>query len=79
MSTRQVDIKSFIIGVLVSAVIFLTLGAKQATRADLCARYQVSVGVSRAMIIDTQTGKIWEKYITPNSGPGGKDFNGPKQ
>ncbi len=75
----KVDIKSFIIGVLVSAVIFLALGAKQPTNPQLTGRYQVSVGTGRAMIIDTQTGEIWEKYVAATSGPTGKDFNGPKQ
>jgi len=65
----KIDIKSLIIGVLFTAVVFLALGAKQPTASHSCCRYQVESSEHYAYVIDTTTGQVWGK-----SGTGSQTF-----
>jgi len=60
----KIDIKSLAIGFLLSAVIFLALGAKQTTESHSCCRYQISAAEHYAYVIDTTTGKVWQNQPT---------------
>ena len=66
----KVDIKSLIIGVLFTAVVFLALGAKQPAASHSCCRYQVESSEHYAYVIDTSTGQVWAR-----SGTGHETFH----
>jgi hypothetical protein len=74
----KVDIKSPAIGFLLSAVVFLALGAKQSTDSHSCCRYQIAAAEYHAYVIDTTTGKVWKKSTT-GKGPFWDSKNRPKQ
>ena len=69
----KIDIRSLIIGVLITVVVFLALGAKQSTESHSCGRYQVEAAESYAYVIDTGTGQVWGKMAT-----GSREFHKPK-
>ncbi len=74
----KVDIKSLAIGFLLSAVVFLALGAGQSTESHSCCRYQVAAAEYNAYVIDTTTGKVWGKSTT-GKGPFWDAKDRPKQ
>lgn len=69
----KIDIRSLIIGVFLTVVVFLALGAKPATAPHSCGRYQIEAAEHYAYVIDTTTGRVWSK-----SGTGSREFNKPK-
>ncbi len=56
-----IDIKSVAIGLVIGASIFFLTGAGVESMLvnDHVQRYQVSVGVDAAVVVDTMTGKCW--------------------
>lgn len=70
----KTDIKSLIIGVLITVVVCLALGASHSTGTHSCGRYQLAAGESSyAYVIDTATGQVWGAV-----GTGRQDFYKPK-
>lgn len=70
----KIDIKSLIIGVLITVVVLLALGASHSTGSHSCGRYQFAAGENNyAYVIDTSTGQVWSK-----SGTGREEFWKPK-
>lgn len=65
----RLDVKSMVIGVLIMLCIALTIGATSRTTPAANARFQLALPGegSNAYIIDTATGRIWEKYPTPGN------------
>ena len=69
----KIDTKSWIIGVLLTVVVFLALGAAHSSGSHACGRYQVEAAEHYAYVIDTSTGQVWSK-----SGTGNREFHKPK-
>ena len=65
----RLDIKSLVIGALVMLCIVLTVGASNRTSPAANARFQLALPGegTNAYVIDTTTGRIWEKHPTPGS------------
>ncbi len=74
----KIDIKSLIIGFLLSAVVFLALGAKQSTELHSCCRYQIAAADYHAYVVDTTTGKVWGKSSS-GKGPFWESKDRPKK
>ena len=77
MNTR-LDVKSLVIGALIMLCIALTIGATNRTSPAANARFQLALPGegSNAYVIDTVTGRIWEKHPTP--GNTATEFRQPK-
>ena len=60
----QLDIRSMLIGILLTICCIFALGAARSTNPALNARFQlVCPGEgSNAFVIDTSTGQVWAKY-----------------
>ena len=63
----QIDLKSALCGLAVGVFAMLAIGAGTGTYSNECGRYQVAVGANVALVIDTQTGKLWTKCWTSTS------------
>ena len=72
----KLDIKSAVMGGVVVAVAAIFLGAGKSE--PTVGRYQVSVGPSRAFIVDTMTGQAWEKFVSQSQGETSNNFLSPK-
>jgi hypothetical protein len=57
----KIDIKSSIIGVLLTVVVFLALGATHSTQPHQCVRYLLEGLQNSPYVIDTTTGQVWSK------------------
>ena len=71
------DLKSMLFGTVVAAAFVVGLGAN-ARDANEVGRFQVSASANHALVIDTRTGKVWEKYLMSSSGVTDKDFKSSK-
>ncbi len=59
---RQIDIKSFIIGILATICIALAMGAGQSSVSIPFGRFQLVAGeYNNVYLIDTQKGQVWLK------------------
>ena len=60
------DIKSFLIGAVLTAFVLLALGAslKSSPQVD---RFRFGATGGHVFVIDTATGHVWGKYMTGNS------------
>lgn len=56
MKTISIDLKSFLIGILATALMFLLLGAREADNAEN-GRYRATASDDYLLILDTQTGE----------------------
>lgn len=62
----QIDLKSALCGLVIGVLAMLAIAAGTGTSANEplkyeTGRYQVAVGANVALVIDTQTGKVWTK------------------
>jgi len=71
---KQIDIKSFIIGILVTICIALIMGAGQVFPSSNKGRFQLDVSNNHAYVIDSTNGKVWEKYTSDSGGDTSPDF-----
>ena len=74
---KKIDLKSFVIGGLSGALVLMALGAASPSPGPI-GRYQVSAGATRAYVVDTTTGQIWESVIPPNAPNIEPEFGKPK-
>ncbi len=76
------DLKSALCGVVVGVLAMLAIGAGTSSDAPLkygTGRYQVAVGANVALVIDTQTGKLWTKcWNSTSEFTADEDFFKPK-
>ena len=74
----RLDIKSLVIGALIMLCITLTIGASNRTNPAVHARFQLALPGEggNAFVIDTATGRIWEKH--PTAGSNAAQFRQPK-
>ena len=73
---KQIDVKSVVIGILITVCIVLAMGAERSSMPTMFGRFQVAAGDDNAYIIDTTNGQAWER-----KGPGNdlwKIFRAPK-
>ena len=75
---RQVDLKSFIIGVLVTICITMFMGASGYNRASSGGRFQIIARDNHAYIIDSDNGRVWERYAPSTTGRTSKNFHAEK-
>jgi hypothetical protein len=66
----KLDIKSVVVGAVVVAVAAIMLGAAKSE--PTVGRYQLAAGATRAFIVDTMTGQVWDESASPST------FLGPK-
>ena len=75
---KQIDIKSFIIGILVTICIALIMGAGQVFPASNNGRFQIVLRDNHAYVIDSVDGRVWERYLASNQGRTSKSFHSAK-
>ena len=65
---------------IIAAAILITHSplAFPAAPCNCAPRYQVSVGANHAVIVDTSTGRTWEKYLPSHTGTVDDEFDKPK-
>jgi hypothetical protein len=56
---KQIDIKSLIIGILITVCIVLAMGAGRSTSPTVLGRFQLVADEGQAYVIDTGTGQAW--------------------
>lgn len=74
----EMDIKSFVIGVLVTACLFVALGASKSSKPPgPVNRFQIAGNPGHVFIIDSATGQVWEKFSSPTQGSSVSGFGRP--
>jgi hypothetical protein len=56
---KQIDIKSVVIGILITVCIVLAMGAGRSPMPAMFGRFQLAAADGQAYIIDTDTGRVW--------------------
>ena len=74
----QLDIRSMLIGIVLTICCFLVSGAARSSNPYLNARFQLTAAGQNgnAYIIDTTTGQVWERY--PGNDQNAINFRKPK-
>ena len=71
------DLRSFIIGAVLAAVILLTLGATQ-NDAPQVDRFRIASTTNNVFVLDTATGQVWGKHVVPRQGTQNQEFMDPR-
>jgi hypothetical protein len=58
---KQIDIKSVVIGILITVCIVLAMGAGRSSMPRVFGRFQLVPVDQNAYIIDTSTGQVWAR------------------
>ncbi|UCE47587.1 MAG: hypothetical protein JSW47_18560 [Phycisphaerales bacterium] len=66
------DLKSFLIGILFTVLVVLTLGATKDESHH--GRFRVEANRNHVFVLDTVTGQVWEKYLISTGGTTSQDF-----
>ena len=56
---KQIDIKSVVIGILITVCIVLAMGAGRSTMPTVLGRFQLMAVEGQAYVIDSGTGQVW--------------------
>ena len=56
---KQIDIKSVVIGILITVCIVLAMGAGRPTTPTVLGRFQLMAVEGQAYVIDTGNGQVW--------------------
>ena len=72
----KIDLKSLAVGMVVGVALAFTLGAV-ATQGEV-GRYQIFGNENHIFVLETTTGRVWEKFVTSSQGETSRDFAGPK-
>ena len=75
---RNSDLCKVVLGILLGMGAILALGASRTDEPKL-GRYQITTSDTRAYIIDTATGRVWEKFTDRSAGSTDPDFKTAKQ
>ena len=76
---RQVDFKSFIIGVLVMVCITLAMGAtRNIVSPSTDSRFQIVARDNHVYVLDSNNGRVWERYAPSTSGRTSQNFHAEK-
>ena len=74
--TKRLDIRSAVLGGVVSAGLVLTIGAVREQSAERIGRFQVAAGTAAAYVVDTATGQVWYRgqqgFLAPKLAASGK-------
>jgi len=67
-----IDIKSVLIGILGTALVFCLIGAVPITLPEESGRFQIATNDSHAFILDSATGQVWSSlfFTSPETGIG---------
>ncbi len=57
---HQIDLKSLLIGILLTICVFMVIGASQSSFPPNFGRYQLVAGDNVAYVIDGQMGRVWK-------------------
>jgi hypothetical protein len=57
---HQIDLKSLLIGILLTICVFMVIGASQSSFPPNFGRYQLVANAHTAYVIDGHTGRIWK-------------------
>lgn len=71
------DLKSFLIGVVLTVFVVLTLGAAK-DESPQVGRFRVETNRNHVFVIDTVSGQVWEKYVKSTGGATSENFAEPK-
>ena len=71
------DLKSFLIGVVLTALVVFTLGATK-DESPQVGRFRTETNRNHVFVIDTVTGQVWEKYVESTGGTTDENFAEPK-
>lgn len=75
----MIDPKSVLLGAMAALVLGCGLGAGEFDdldrRADpAVSRFQINSNEQHVFVLDTATGRVWEKYLPPNQGSTSSNF-----
>ena len=71
------DLRSVLTGAVLAVFILLTLGASL-TRSPQVDRFRFGASGNHVFVIDTATGQVWGKYVTPRRDMTSQEFMSPK-
>lgn len=71
------DIRSVLIGAVLAVFLLLALGASLNSSPQVD-RFRFGASGSHVFVIDTATGQVWGKYVTPRRDMTSQEFMGPK-
>lgn len=71
------DLRSCLIGVALTVVVLLALGASL-SHSPQVDRFRFGASGSHVFVIDTATGQVWGKYVTPRQDLTNQEFMKPK-
>lgn len=72
----KIDLKSLAVGIVVGVALACALGAA-AVQGEV-GRFQIFGNENHVYILETTTGRVWEKYVTASQGGTSSDFAKPK-
>jgi hypothetical protein len=86
MIPSKIDIKSLVLGTVLGALLIITLGAGAAAkqRAQIVpagpgpGRFAIATNAGHAFVLDTATGRVWEKFTPAGGGETSPDFTAAK-
>ncbi len=71
------DLKSFLVGAVLTALAVFTLGATR-DESPQVGRFRAETNRNHVFVIDTVTGQVWEKYVKSTGGATSENFTEPK-
>ncbi|MFC1636118.1 hypothetical protein ACFL5Z_14880 [Planctomycetota bacterium] len=74
---KMFDIRSVLIGAALAVFLLLALGASLNSPPQVD-RFRFGASASHVFVIDTATGQVWGKYVTPRRDMTSQEFMNPK-
>lgn len=71
------DLRSFLMGAVLTTFILLALGASLNSSPQVD-RFRFGASANYVFVIDTATGQVWGKYVTPRRDMTSEEFMSPK-
>ena len=71
------DLRSFLIGAVLTVFVFLALGAAR-NDSPQAGRFQIEANNNYVFVIDTATGQVWEKFAVAKQDTKSQNFMDPK-
>ena len=73
----MIDLRSFVVGAALSALVILALGASLADSPQ-AGRFRIQTTASNVFVLDTATGQVWGKYVSPRRDIKDEEFMSPR-
>ena len=73
----MIDLRSFVVGAALTAFVLLALGASLG-ESPQAGRFQVETTANNVFVVDTATGQVWGKYVSPRQDIKDEEFISPR-